>query len=86
MTSERSAWRQALHHYLSQFEETLVQQAEAKGQSRNEQKQGAGQGTKYICFQCGIVTLELAFSATLDTVPSPRYRARYHNLLRLKDA
>ena len=34
----------------------------------------------------GIVTLELAFSATLDAVPSPPYRARYHDLLRLKDA
>ena len=36
LTSERSAWRQALHPGLSQFEETLVQQAEAK---RNSQKQ-----------------------------------------------
>ena len=34
----------------------------------------------------GIVTLELAFSATLDAVPTPPYRARYHSLLRLKDA
>ena len=34
----------------------------------------------------GIVTLKLAFSATLDTVPSPPYRARYHSLSRLKDA
>ena len=33
-----------------------------------------------------IVTHELAFSATLDAVPSPRYRARYHSLSRLKDA
>ena len=33
-----------------------------------------------------IVTLELAFSATLDAVPSPSYRARYHSLSRLKDA
>ena len=31
LTSERSAWRQVVHHGLSQFEETLVQQAEAKG-------------------------------------------------------
>ena len=42
LTSEHSAWRQAVHHSLSQFEETLVQQAEAKRQSRN---QGTGQGT-----------------------------------------
>ena len=34
----------------------------------------------------GIVTLELAFSATLDAVPSPRYRAHYHSYSRLKDA
>ena len=27
-----------------------------------------------------IVTLELAFSATLDAVPSSPYRARYHSL------
>ena len=33
LTSERSAWRQAVHHSFSQFEETLVQQAEAKRQS-----------------------------------------------------
>ena len=33
LTSERSAWRQAVHRGLSQFEETLVQQAEAKRQS-----------------------------------------------------
>ena len=34
----------------------------------------------------GIVTLELALSATLDAVPSPIIRACYHSLLRLKDA
>ena len=50
LMSEHSAWRQAVHHGLSQFEETLVQQAEAKRQSRN---QGAGQGTDCICLQCG---------------------------------
>ena len=43
LTSEHSAWRQALHHSLSQFEETLVQQTEAKRQSQNQQNQGAGQ-------------------------------------------
>ena len=36
--------------------------------------------------QKGIATLELAFSATLDTVPSPPYRACCHSLSRLKDA
>ena len=34
----------------------------------------------------GIVTLELAFSATLDAVPRPLFRAHYHSLSRLKDA
>ena len=34
----------------------------------------------------GIVTLELAFSATLDAVPRPLFRARYPSLSRLKDA
>ena len=33
-----------------------------------------------------IVTLKLAFSATLDAVPSPPYSALYHSLSRLKDA
>ena len=37
LASERSAWRQAVHHGLSHFEETLVQQAKAKRQSRNQQ-------------------------------------------------
>ena len=34
----------------------------------------------------GIVILELAFSATLDTVPSPPFRACYHSFMRQKDA
>ena len=34
----------------------------------------------------GIVTLELAFSATLDAVPRLLFRAHYCSLLRLKDA
>ena len=42
-----------MHHDLSQFEETLVQQAEAKRQSRNQPNQGAGQGTDGVCLQCG---------------------------------
>ena len=33
-----------------------------------------------------IVTLEVAFSATLDAVPSPLFRAHYHSLSRLNDA
>ena len=73
-------------HGLSQFEETLVQQAEAKRQSRNQQIQGAGQGQIVFVFSVeGIVTLELAFSATLDVAPRPLFRAHYHSLSRLKD-
>ena len=53
LTSERSAWRQALHHSLSHFEETLVQQVESKRESQKQQNQGAGQGTDCTCFQCG---------------------------------
>ena len=34
----------------------------------------------------GIVTVKLAFSATLDAVSSPPYRACHHSLSRLKDA
>ena len=34
----------------------------------------------------GIVTFELAFSATVDAVPRPLFRAHYHSLSRLKDA
>ena len=48
LTSECSAWRQAVQHGLSQFEETLAQQAKAKRQSRNQQNQG----TDCICLQC----------------------------------
>ena len=51
LTSERAAWRQALQHGLFQFEETLVQQAQAKRKSQKQQNQGAGQGTD--CIQCG---------------------------------
>ena len=76
-----------MHHGLSQFEETLVQQAEAKRKSQKQQNQGAGQGQDVFAFSVeGIVTLELASSATLKVVPSPPYRARHHSLSRLKDA
>ena len=34
----------------------------------------------------GTVTLELAFSTTLDSVQRPLFRAHYHSLSRLKDA
>ena len=53
LISECSVWRQTVQHGLSQFEVTLVQQSEAKRQSRKQQDQGAGQGTDWICLQCG---------------------------------
>ena len=74
-----------MHHGLSQFEETLVQQAEAKRQLRKQQNQGAGQGRDWICLQCG-KDHHSRIGLLLDAVPSPRYRARYHSLSRLKDA
>ena len=81
LTSECSAWRQVVHLGLSQFEETLVQQAEAKRQSWKQQNQGAGQGTGCTSLQCRRdCHLNWPFSATLDTLPSPLYRARYHSL------
>ena len=42
-----------MHHGLSQFEETLVEQAEATRKSQKQQNQGAGQGTDCIFLQCG---------------------------------
>ena len=87
LTSEHSAWRQAVQHGLSQFEETLVQQAEAKRRPETSKIRKLDRGQILFVFSVeGIVTLELAFSATLDTVPNPPYRARYHSLSRLKDA
>ena len=71
-----------MQHGLSQFEETLVQQAKAKRQSRELDR---GQIVFVVSVE-GIVILELTFSATLDAVPSPLFRARFHSLLRLKDA
>ena len=53
LTSQHSAWRQGVHHVLSQFEGTLVHQAEAKRTSQKQLNQGAGQGTDWICLPCG---------------------------------
>ena len=79
--------KQAVHHNLSQFEEALVQQAEAKRQSRSSKIRELDRGQiVFVLIVEGIVTLKLAFSVTVDGVPSPPYRARYHSLSRLKDA
>ena len=87
LTSERSAWRQALHHGLSHFEETLVQQAEAKRKSQAHKIRELDRGQIGFVFSVeGIVTLKSASSATLDGVPSSPYKAYYHSLSRLKDA
>ena len=82
LISDRSAWRQALHHGLSQFEESLVQQAEAKRPSRKQQNLERGQ-IVFVFSMERIVILKLAFSATLDAVSSPPCRARYNSLSRL---
>ena len=74
LASERSAWRQAVQEGLSEFEETLAEQAEIKRQTR---KAHSAEGT---------VTPELVFPATQGVVREPPIRARHHSLLRLKDA
>ena len=75
-----------MHHGLSQFKETIVQQAETKRKSQKQQNQ-LGRGQIVFVFSVeGIFTLKLAFSATLHASPSPLFRAHYPSLLRLKDA
>ena len=87
LTSEHSAWRQAVHHGLSQFEETLVQQAKRqRGSPETSKTRELDRGQIAFVFSVeGTVTLQLAFSATLDVVPRPLLRACYHSLSRLKD-
>ena len=85
LASECSAWRQVVHHGLSHFEETLLQQA--KEAVPKPAKSGSWTGKIVFVFSVeGIVTIELAFSATLDAVPSPPYRAHYHSISILEDA
>uniref|UniRef100_A0A2D4JA50 Uncharacterized protein n=1 Tax=Micrurus lemniscatus lemniscatus TaxID=129467 RepID=A0A2D4JA50_MICLE len=86
LTSDCSAWRLKMQHSLLQFEEeTLVWQAEAKRQSRNQRNLVSGQNVSVLSVE-GIATLKLAFLATLDAVLGPLLRARYRSLLRRKDA
>ena len=74
-------------HGLSKYEVTLVQQAEERGSPESSKIRELDRGQIVFAFSVeGIVTLELAFSATLDAVPRPPYRARYQCLWRLKDA
>ena len=77
-----------MHHGLSQFEEALVQQAEAKRQSRKQQNQGAGQGTDWICLQCGRDCHSRIglFSHTRLCSKTSNSEHVNHSLLRLKDA
>ena len=71
----------------SHFEKTLVQQAEAKRHSQSSKTRELDKGQIVFVFSVeGMVTLELAFSATLDAVPSLLFRASYHSLSRVKDA
>ena len=70
LTSEHSAWRQAVHHGLPQFEETLVSRLRQRGSPETSQIRELDRGNIAFVFSVeGIVTLELAFSATLDIVP-----------------
>ena len=71
---------------LSQFEETLALQTEAKRQRRKVRSQGDRSVTDYICSKRveETATLELASSATQDAVPGPPFRARHHSLPRLR--
>ena len=84
LTSEQSAWRQAVQHGLSQFEEALVQQAKAKRQSQNQQNQGAGQGTDCICLQYGRDCH--SWIGLLSHTRHCSKTSRYHSLSSLKDA
>ena len=80
LTSDRSAWRQVVHHGLSQ-------QAEAKRQPQKQQNQAAGQGTDWICVHCGRdCHSRIGLLSHTRCFPSPPYRAHYHSLSRLKDA
>ena len=54
-------------------------------ETRKIREMGRGQIVFVLSVE-GMVTLELAFSATVDNVPSPPYRAYDHSLSRLKDS
>ena len=86
LTSEHSAWRQAVQHGLFQFEETLSSRPRQRGSPETSKIRELVRGQIVFVFSVeGIVTLELAFS-TPDAVPRPLFRAHYHSLSRLKDA
>ena len=76
LTSERSAWRLALHHSPIRRESCPA----GRGQEAVLKAAKSGSWTGQIGFVFsveGTVTLELASSVTLDTVPSPPCRAHY---------
>ena len=87
LTSERSGWRQGVHHGLSQLEGHLSSRPRQRRSPKTSKIRELDRGqTVFVLSVEGIVTLELAFSATLDAVPRPLFRACCHSLLRLKDA
>ena len=53
LASERSTWRQAVQQGLSQFENTLAEQAETKRQTRKARNQGDRPATDLICLLRG---------------------------------
>ena len=89
LASERSAWRQAVQQGLSEFENTLAEQAETKRQTRKARNQGDRPATDHICSlrgrDCHVIP-ELVFSATQGAVREPPIRGEHHRLSRLKDA
>ena len=75
------AWRDGLH---SVFQTVVLLTVTLNKSSKIRELDGGQIG--FVLSVEGIVTLELAFSATLDAVPSPPYKACYHSLSQLKDA
>jgi len=53
LASEHSAWRPAVQQGLSDFVDTLAEQAETKRQTRKARNQGDKPATDHICSLCG---------------------------------
>ena len=76
-----------MHHDLSHFEENLFSRPRQRGRPKTSKIRELDRGQIAFVFSVEeIVTLILAFSATLDAVPRPLFRACYHSLSRLMDA
>ena len=85
LTSEHSAWRCIMASPI--LKRPLSSRPRQRGSHKSSKIRELNRGQVVFVFSVeGIVTLEFALLATLDIVPSPPYRARYHSLSRLKDA